>query len=132
MTNQGSNSELILRVSHDSDVMTFNANSDAMSKMKRELLMLKQKQWALHKERGVALRRDKESATTIRAFRIKLRDIMQELQDRKHQDAATNNLQLHRHYDEDVGDGRLVDMNEQLARIAEKAALEASRSGRSF
>lgn len=104
------------------------SSAGEVSEMKRELLVLKQKQWVLEKERDVALRRERESASTIGALRIKLRDTMQELQDQQLKQAAANRELLHT-YD---GQNAFHDnMDAHLARIADEAALGASQEGRS-
>eukprot|EP00939_MAST-03C_sp_MAST-3C-sp1_P004812 g4812.t1 len=52
------------------------------SNLRRELMMLRQKQWALEKERDVAKRRDRESLLTVSNLRLKLRETMRELDER--------------------------------------------------
>ena len=57
-------------------------NENSVSNLQREINMLKQRKWALEKERDVALRRDRESSAKIRQLQSKLRETMQELEDR--------------------------------------------------
>ena len=57
-------------------------SDDSVANLQREISILKQKKWALEKERDVALRRDRESSAKIRQLQSKLRETMQELEDR--------------------------------------------------
>jgi len=72
----GSNERTTLTRSDVASVTMENAD------LKRRLLSLQQKQWAVEKERDVARRRDRESMLTISQLRLKLRETMRELDER--------------------------------------------------
>lgn len=59
-----------------------NVEEVDVADLHREIKMLKQRKWALEKERDVALRRDRESSAKIRQLQSKLRETMQELEER--------------------------------------------------